>query len=128
MKKILLVITMFVFNINLFSFSLNNLEFDEVLKKDEVKIKEYVLKNNTKGIKKYIISTDSTNIEVKPRSFVLLPQKEKNFNIKVFGKGIDGANEFNLVITEKSLNKDSIEKNAVYLNKIVQIKQKYFLR
>lgn len=128
MKKVLLMLIMLILNINIFSFSLNNLEFDESLKKEETKTKEYVLKNNTKEIKKYSIATNSNNVEVEPKTFVLSPQKEQKFYIKVLGKGKKGLNEYYLTIIEKNLNKDSSKKNPVYLNKVVNIKQKYFLK
>lgn len=128
MKKIMLIITMLIFNINIFSFSLDSLEFNEILKKDEYKTKEYILSNNTKEIKKYSISTNSNNVEIKPKNFVLSPQKEQKVYIKVLGKGNRGINEFYLTIIEKNLNKNSSKKNLMYLNKIVQLRQEYFLK
>ncbi len=128
MKKILLIIIMLIFNISIFSFSLNNLEFNETIKKGEIKTKEYILGNNTNEIKKYLISIDSTNLEIEPKTFVLPPEKEQKFYIKVLGKGSDGTNEFYLTIIEKNFNRDSSNKNLLYLNKIVQIKQKYFFK
>lgn len=128
MKKILLIIIMLILNISIFSFSLNNLEFNETIKKGEIKTKEYILGNNTNEIKKYLISIDSTNLEIEPKTFILPPEKEQKFYIKVLGKGSDGTNEFYLTIIEKNLNRDSSNKNLLYLNKIVQIKQKYFFK
>ncbi|MGL5460874.1 MAG: hypothetical protein ACRDBY_14755 [Cetobacterium sp.] len=128
MKKIMLIITMLIFNINIFSFSLDSLEFNETLKKGEYKIREYILSNNTNEIKKYSISINSSNVEIKPKNFVLSPQKKQKIYIKVLGKGNRGINEFYLTITEKNLNKDSSKKNSIFLNKIIQIKQKYFLK
>lgn len=128
MKKILLIIIMLIFNISIFSFSLNNLEFNETIKKGEIKTKEYILGNNTNEIKKYLISIDSTNLEIEPKTFVLPPEKEQKFYIKALGKGSDGTNDFYLTIIEKNFNRDSSNKNLLYLNKIVQIKQKYFFK
>lgn len=128
MKRVVVIIGTLIFNINIFSFSLDSLEFNEILKKEEIKTKEYTLNNNTNEIKKYSISTKSSNVEIEPKSFVLSPQKEQKFNIKVLGKGNEGMNDFYLTIVEKNLNKDSSKKNSLYLNKVVQIKQKYILK
>ncbi len=128
MNKLLLVIAILMFNANLFSFSLSSLEFDEVLKKGEYKIKEYTLKNTTNEIKRYSISVDSKNVEIKPKVFVLSPQKEQIFIIKVLGEENKKVNEYNLTIFEKYVNKDGNKQNSVYVNKIVQIKQKYYIK
>ncbi|MHA4990812.1 hypothetical protein [Cetobacterium somerae] len=127
MKKILYVIIMLILNINLFSFSLSSIEFDEILKKEEFKTKEYILKNNTDEIKKYTIQTDSKDVEIKPKNFVLSPHKEQSFIIKVLGNGKKGKNEYYMTITEKVLNKSSKQQNSIYVNKVVKIKQKYFI-
>lgn len=127
MKKILYVIIMLILNINLFSFSLSSIEFDEILKKEEFKTKEYILKNNTDEIKKYTIQTDSKDVEIKPKNFVLSPHKEQSFIIKILGNGKKGKNEYYMTITEKVLNKSSKQQNSIYVNKVVKIKQKYFI-
>ena len=115
MKKISLLIIVLIFNIDTFSFSLDSLDFDETLKKEEIKIKEYILNNNTTEIKKYSISTNFSNVEIEPKYFVLAPQKEQKLYIKVFGEGNKGTNEFYLTIIEKVLNKGNSNKNSIYL-------------
>lgn len=127
-KSVLTFIIMLLFNISTFSFSLSDLDFDKSLKKGEVKTKKYTLINNTDKIKKYLLSTNSNQVEVKPKSFVLAPQKEKEFTIDVLGQGDIGENEYMLTIIEKNLNKEKKEGSVLYLNKVVQIKQKYFLK
>lgn len=121
-------IVMLLFNISAFSFSLSDLDFDKNLNKGEVKTKKYILTNNMDKIKKYSLSTNSNQVEIKPKTFILAPQKEKEFVIEVLGKGNIGVNEYILTITEKNLNKEKIEGSVLYLNKVVQIKQKYFLK
>lgn len=127
MKRILFSIMIVVLNINVFSFSLDNLDFNETLKKNETKTKEYILKNNTTEIKRYKISTDNKAVSVKPDTLILQPQTEKKVLLKVKGMGKKGENQYRLIISEKNLNKDKKTLNNVYLNKIVRIKQKYYL-
>lgn len=126
MKKILFLI-MIVLNMNLFSFSLNSLDFNETLKKGEIKTKEYILKNNTTEIKRYKITTDNKAVNVKPSTLILQPQTEKKILLKVRGIGVKGENQYRLIISEKNLNKDKKTLNNIYLNKVVRIKQKYYL-
>lgn len=128
MNKALVIISLLILKVSTFSFSLDSLEFNETIKRGELKEKEYVLINNTNEVKKYSVSGSLNNIEIKPKTFILSPEKKQKLNLKVLGEGKVGENKFTLTIIEKNLNKDNTKKNPVYLNKVVRIKQKYFLK
>lgn len=128
MNRGFLGVLILITGMKIFAFSLDHIEFNESLKLKESKTKEYILTNNTSEIKKYTIKTSSNNVEIKPLTFILAPQKKEKINIKVVGEGKIGANDFFITISEKNLNKDNLGKNTINLNKIVQIKQHYFLK
>lgn len=127
MKKIGILI-MLVLNITAFSFSLSSLDFDETLKRGETKEKEYVLTNNGKKTKRYDITTDSKNVKIEPKLMILSDGKYKTFKIKVKGTGKKGENSYHITIKERVIDRERTEKNAVYINKVVRIKQKYYIK
>lgn len=127
MKKISFIM-LIILNTNLFCFSLNSIKFEKIIKKGDSGEKKYELINNTNKTKKYELKTDNDYVKVTPEKFILLKKSRKNFIIKVKGDERKGEHSYHIIINEKILNRDIKNKNIIYLNKIIRIKQKYYIK
>lgn len=120
------MLILFVINLYSFSFSLNDLKFDEKVKQGSSKTKEYILSNNNNDTKIYTLSIEDSkkdaNIKIQPKNLIIDPLVDKKFNIEIKGTQNKGNYDYFLVI--KELNK-SDSKKGVTINKVIKIKQKY---
>ncbi len=92
--------------------------------------KTYILKNNTKEIQRYRLSTTTNNVVVTPKTFVLGAGKEKEIKLTAVGRGKKGENNYYFVVEESIVNRKKLKKNqaGAYMNKTVRFEQSYYLK
>lgn len=124
LKKILLFL---IIGVTTFSIKLDEIKFNKVVKKGESVEKTFTLTNNKEAVVKYSLSIEEAeknkNIEVTPKSILILPKQEKKFKIKVKGNEL-GEKSYYLNIRENSIDVKN-QKNDLKVNMIYRFQQKY---
>lgn len=119
-KKMMMFIICFT---SAFSFSINELEFDKELKKNQVISKKFSIENNTLEDRHYIFSIEGDDsVRVTPKIIKLSKLKSRDIEVTVKGDKKLGEHKYFLVIQEKVDLKD---KEGLGINKKIKIEQKY---
>lgn len=116
-----------IIGVTTFSIKLDEIKFNKVVKKGESVEKTFTLTNNKEAVVKYSLSIEEAeknkNIEVTPKSILILPKQEKKFKIRVKGNEL-GEKSYYLNIRENSIDVKN-QKNDLKVNMIYRFQQKY---
>lgn len=126
MKKIIILIVMIITSsLSSYSFQMDTVNFDKVIKKNDKESKEYTIVNNSFDLKEYELYIEETpnNIKIEPKKFKLKPNDEQIVNLTIEGTKRKGEYSYYFVVIDKNLSEK--KSNAAILNKKIRIKQKY---
>lgn len=113
--------------ISSFAIKVDDVKFNKVVKQGESVEKAFTLTNNKDVVVKYTLNienpSENKNIEVTPKTILMLPKQKKQFKIKVKGEGV-GEKSYYLNVKENSIDLKT-QKNDLKINMVYRFQQKY---